>query len=134
MTDQQPRTAGWATDRQPDRATGQGPQTKTTTEDEWDTKQQGDLTIDERIGLTLRRAARRRALAQFQAERGNVAAARQLMRLAVAGELHVASLRGEQTSDEARVVSALLPTWTGTSSGELLATARAVLADRSETL
>lgn len=133
MTDQQPRTAGWSAEPQLDRATGQGPQTGTTFEDEWDTRQQGDLTIDERIGFSLRCAVERRALAEFQAERGNVAAARQLMRLAVAGELHAASLCGDQTPEEAQVVSALLPTWTGTSSDELLATVRAVLADRSET-
>lgn len=93
--------------------------------------QEAGLTLDEPVEHVLRGAAYRRELAQFQTETGNVNAARQLNRLA--GELRAAALPGRQRPEEMRVVDTLLPTWVGTTSEELPATARAILADESRT-
>lgn len=92
------------------------------------------LALDEWIERVLRRAADRRELAEFEAGRGHVEAALMLIRSALARELYVASMRGEQTLEEERVVRALLPTWTGTSSEQLLAVVRAVLGEQTEGL
>ncbi|GAB2582303.1 hypothetical protein [Microlunatus antarcticus] len=96
--------------------------------EEWESWQEAGLTLDEWVAHVLGRAADRRELARFQAERGNADAAQLLMRSAVARELYAASLRGEQTAEEVQVVGALLPNWTGSSSEELLAVARDILA------
>lgn len=92
--------------------------------------QRAGLTRDEWIVRVLSRAGDRRELARFYAESGNVEAARQLMRSALARELHVAGLREDVTPAETELVAALLPTWTGSSSKELLATARDILANQ----
>ena len=92
------------------------------------------LALDEWIERVLCRAADRRELAEFEAGRGNVEAAQMLMRSALARELYVASMRGEQAPEEERTVRALLPTWTGASSAELLGAVRAVLGEQTEGL
>lgn len=94
------------------------------------TWQKAGLIHNEWIAHLVRKAAYRRELAQFQAGVGNVTAARQLTQDAVARELYTAGQRGEVTRAETQVVDALLPTWTGSSSEELLATARDILSGR----
>ena len=101
-------------------------------QEEWEAWRREGLSLDEWISRMLMRAGDRRELSQFQAEQGNADAAQMLMRSALARELYVASLRGQQSAEEGEVVGALLPTWTGTSSEELLAAARAVLTDPTE--
>lgn len=96
--------------------------------EEWESWQEAGLTLDEWVAHVLSGAADRRELARFQAERGKADAAQLLTRSAVARELYAASLHGGETAEEAQVVSALLPTWDGSSSEELLTVARDVLA------
>lgn len=90
--------------------------------------QKAGLTDEEWIAHVRRMAASRRELAQFASEAGNVDAAQQLTRSAIVRELYAAQQCGEMTRAETRVAAALLPSWAGSSSEELLATARDILA------
>lgn len=138
MTGDQPYQAVFDADAAPARAAEPDVPSRASAVSERDAERESwrksGLTLDEWTERVLCRAADRRQLAEFEVGRGNVEAARMLMRSALARELYVASMRGEQTPEEERTVRALLPTWTGASSAELLAAVRAVLAEQTEGL
>lgn len=105
-----------------------------TNDEDWDARPHGGRTREEWIEHALRRAADRRHLAQFEMAGGNLEAAQLLIRSALVRELDVASLRGEQTPEQAEVAHELVATWTGTRVEELMTTARAIVATAGELL
>lgn len=107
---------------------------KAAVDEDWDARPHGGRTREEWIEHALGRAADRRHLAQFEMAGGNVEAARLLIRSALVRELDVASLRGEQTPEQAEVAHELVATWTGTRVEELMTTARAIVATAGELL
>jgi hypothetical protein len=90
-------------------------------------RQEAGFTPDDWVAHVSPRAEDRRELAESQAASGDVAAAQASLRSALVREVYLARLSGEATTEEVQVVAALLPAWTGSSSHELLATARASL-------